>query len=508
MSVATADSKTGTLIVTYQTGPLAERLNRIRFHLMDEDQCIQFFPKHNAYVDDFTTKARRVVIENLQPGLYTLAFCIPNCDNLFERVPPKEIKILSGKVVKVDQTIHPRYGLLKVSTSAIQRNKSNSFLPTVTLQDRQGKIRQQSHSGQMVVRQLQPGNYTLVFEDFPGYKAPQSLHLHLGPNESLGPIEGTYIQEDSELVSMGDAHLHHHSYEELHKSVLVPEGKVILGDPLGNSNNELPSRIVKVSAFYIGIYEVTNAQYAKWLNQAIRASKVLFQSEGTQLGLITDSQGRVLCKTVEADPQSQIQVHKENDSVRFDSLAGYERHPVIFVTWEGAKAYCQDNQCRLPTEAEWEKAAGMALTSPGIPPKKYRFGFSQNEIDPTWANYKSNDIPILHVTKVLTTPVGFYDGIHTIQEKGKEVVTKLAKSPVGAFDMSGNVWEWVEDWYDDNYYKNMPIDQPKGPSTGTSKVVKGGCYDSLADGVRVAERMGLPLQYADQYTGFRIAFDP
>jgi formylglycine-generating enzyme required for sulfatase activity len=109
---------------------------------------------------------------------------------------------------------------------------------------------------------------------------------------------------------------------------------------------------------------------------------------------------------------------------------------------------------------------------------------------------------------VLTTPVGFYNGINTVKKDSLSIQTKLAKSPVETFDMSGNVWEWVEDWYDETYYKNMPQDNPKGPSSGSLKVVKGGCYDSLADGVRVAERLGLLPQYSDQYTGFRIALDP
>ena len=71
--------------------------------------------------------------------------------------------------------------------------------------------------------------------------------------------------------------------------------------------------------------------------------------------------------------------------------------------------------------------------------------------------------------------------------------------------MSGNVWEWVADWFTDNYVEALDSVNPKGPQSGTNKVVKGGCYDSLADGVRVTERLGLKPDHTDAFTGFRVA---
>jgi formylglycine-generating enzyme required for sulfatase activity len=149
----------------------------------------------------------------------------------------------------------------------------------------------------------------------------------------------------------------------------------------------------------------------------------------------------------------------------------------------------------------------MAQESAEVGLKKYIYGFGRNDIDPTWANYKPGDRPIQHF-QVLTTPVGFYNGVNSLpltMNSRQQTKTNLAKSPYGAFDMSGNVWEWVADWYSDNYASQMDSNDPKVPNMGTKKVVKGGCYDSLAEGVQVTERLGLEPEHADAYTGFRIA---
>ncbi len=261
--------------------------------------------------------------------------------------------------------------------------------------------------------------------------------------------------------------------------------------------------------FSIGSYEVTNAEFVDWLNNSIKAGTISYIKEADKRGQVIDTKGKLLFKTFEADAYSQISAQRQTatDYPFFTTLAGKDFYPVINVTWYGAQEFCLDNKFRLPTEAEWEKAAGMALETKDQPLKKYRYGFSRNDIDPTWANYKANDDVIQHF-KVLTTPVGFYNGTNTLPlslTSYSQQKTNLAQSPYGAFDMSGNVWEWTSDWFDEDYIANMPEKDPQGPSQGTQKVAKGGCYDSLSDGVRVTERMGLPPDYCDAYTGFRVA---
>lgn len=403
------DSEKGSLIVTYQTGPKAERLSRIRFWLKQGDREAHIYPKRNGYLEDPSRLCRMVVIENLHPGTYTLVFAIPNSDGFFEEVKPRQVVVTAGNVTKVDQMIKPRH----------------------------------------------------VDHEFVAENSPSKFS------------------------------------DQLQKTVPVLGGKTIIGDPFQEGHqNELPSKIVDISPFRIGIYEVTNAQYAQWLTEAFRKKTVLLKE-----GQIYDQQNRLLFKTQEATPHSQIYSTVNGGLTYFLPLIGKGDFPVVSVSWYGAKAYCQDNHCRLPTETEWERAAGMAATSSDQPPKKYRYGFGKDSIDKSWANYKDTNKSIAEFS-LLTTKVGFYNGINTLEDGTK---TQLATSPFGAFDMSGNVWEWVEDWYDENYSKNMPQKDPKGPSRGTQKVAKGGCYDSLAAGVRVSERLALSPDHLDPYTGFRIA---
>jgi formylglycine-generating enzyme required for sulfatase activity len=268
--------------------------------------------------------------------------------------------------------------------------------------------------------------------------------------------------------------------------IAVPAGEAIIGDPFsGHLQNERPAKKIYLSSFAINTFEVTNKEFVQWLNQAIEKKSV--KIEPSQPGVIVNKEGKLICRTALADSILQITEELIEGKIYFKSVAENENHPVVGVSWYGAKAYCDDHGYRLPTEAEWEKAAGMNVVGISSPLKRYKYGFGRDEIDPSWANYRVAD-ERSNRKGIYTTPVGFYNGTN----KTRSEITNDAKSPCGAYDMSGNVWEWV--------YSTDELNLESG-----NKIVKGGCYDSFADGVRVSERLALPPDHADIYTGFRVA---
>lgn len=286
----------------------------------------------------------------------------------------------------------------------------------------------------------------------------------------------------------------------------VPAGASIVGDSFNEgSPNTMQAAKTNLSSFSIATYLTTNAQFATWLNLAFKKG-IIHYGNNRSAGSLFDRDGHLLCKTFQGAVLSQIEVSSDGaGNMTFFPTAGMEEYPVIYVSWYGAALYASENGFRLPTEAQREK--GAAVEEQGGQIRKYRFGFSRDSIDKSWANYKESDAP-LDSFAVRTTPIGFYNGFNALAanlEKSTPVLTHDARSPYGAYDMSGNVWEWVSDWYQSDYSSKMPPQDTLGPVEGTKKVAKGGCYDSLADGVRVAERLGLPPDYLDAFTGFRLA---
>lgn len=228
---------------------------------------------------------------------------------------------------------------------------------------------------------------------------------------------------------------------------------------------------------YVGTYEVTNKQFVRWLNRATQQKKIYIVDDPDRKGWILDAEGRVLFKSKEAEPTSQISL---TGAQFFVTVPGKEHFPVIHVTWYGAAAFCKDLGYRLPTEAEWLHAAAQSRNESN---RIYLYGFGRDQISPAWANYKSESAP-LESLAVNTTKVGFYNGKNKLSNGNS---TMNATSPYGAYDMSGNVWEWVAD-----------------PADRSHRLAKGGCYDSTAEGVRVTEKIALPPEHSDQYTGFRV----
>ena len=245
--------------------------------------------------------------------------------------------------------------------------------------------------------------------------------------------------------------------------VTVPAGEFQMGcDSSNPSENcytwEQPLHTVYLDAYAIDKYEVTNAQYAEFLNAEGN------QEEGGDTWLDAD------------DPDVRI-----HESGVWQVDAGYEDHPVIEVTWYGARAYCQWQGKRLPTEAEWEKAGrGNSDT------RMYPWG--NQAADCTLANFYVGGSTGYCVGD--TTPVGSYP---------------TGASPYGAMDMAGNVYEWVNDWYQSDYYDVSPYSNPPGPTSGSFKVLRGGSFGHAWNYIRVANRR-FNYPYGSFYSfGFRCA---
>ncbi len=260
----------------------------------------------------------------------------------------------------------------------------------------------------------------------------------------------------------------------------VPEGMVlveggtfemgnVLGDPEGWFDED-PVHTVSVNSFYMDKYEVTNADFCKFLNKM-----------GTTTG---EYEGETVAWIYLAD-YCQI----EEVAGSYLPKSGKEDYPAIAITWYGAKAYAEWKGGRLPTEAEWEYAARGGNKSEG-----YKYAGSNNVDVVAWYQGNSENADNNMVDGKGTHPVGL--------QKPNEL---------GIFDMSGNVTEWCNDWYGEDYYANSPSDNPQGPvegvGEGANHVARGGNFIYDATYARVAARDYFSPSTGGLISGFRIVID-
>lgn len=218
--------------------------------------------------------------------------------------------------------------------------------------------------------------------------------------------------------------------------VLVPAGSFEMGSENGDVD-ERPVHSVTVDDFYIDQYEVSNAQYRQCVEAGI-------------------CQARTTCSWGEAT---------------YEDLAK-ANHPVGCMNWSDAKTYCEWRGARLPTEAEWEKAARGTDERP--------FPWGEEFPNSSLLNYGWS--------KIESVPVDSYpDGV----------------SPYGVYNMAGNVWEWVADWYGEEYYANSPARNPQGPEDGRFRMTRGGSWSQDLKDVRAANRDEIDPSDTSADNGFR-----
>ena len=238
--------------------------------------------------------------------------------------------------------------------------------------------------------------------------------------------------------------------------VYVPAGEFVMGSDDGPPH-EAPAHKAFLDAFYIDKYEVTNADYYPfWMADGGERSTHTPISYGELTG----------------GDWPEIAQTRPN-------------YPAVGVSWADAVAYAAWAGKRLPTEAEWEKAARSA----------------DGRLWP-WGNLFSR---LIHGVTVHANVWNGRDGY----DNGLAPVGgyPTGASPYGALDMAGNVWEWVADWYSESYYHRGPSHNPTGPEIGSRRVVRGGSWVNEPQLSRCANHMGRHPGVGTSFIGFRLARD-
>jgi formylglycine-generating enzyme required for sulfatase activity len=275
---------------------------------------------------------------------------------------------------------------------------------------------------------------------------------------------------------------------DLMNMVLIPAGEFLMGSFEGEGAfDEHPQHKVYLDTYYIDKYEVTNAQFKKF----VEATGYVTDAERKGFGEVWNpreiiSYWKLLpfegvtwqCPNAWVKWKTGSSPHpKVWDNYHIEDQMDY---PVVQVSWNDAQAYTKWAGKRLPTEAEWEKAAR------GIDGRKWPWG---NEFDlceeiTAYANINS-DSPL---------PVGCFP---------------VDISPYGVYNLTGNVQEWAADWYAPDYYTYTPQKNPKGPDTGSFRVLRGGSWkDVKCHHVLSANRAYQSPDYSSNFVGFRCAWNP
>jgi formylglycine-generating enzyme required for sulfatase activity len=262
--------------------------------------------------------------------------------------------------------------------------------------------------------------------------------------------------------------------DPLPELALIPGGEFVMGSNDAD-DDERPAHRLYVDDFLMSVHQVTNGEYARFVGDTGHRAPAIYE-----LPLVVSAGGRDRERTFRSVGQPYVWTAADPPKDRLD-------HPVTLVRWDDAVAYCAwlsattGRVMRLPTEAEWEKAARG-----GLDDKRYPWG---DRLDRNMANFLAE--PSLKAIQG-TTPCRSYP-----------------PNGYGLFDLVGNVWEWVHDWYDPDYYRISPPRNPVGPRQGSLRVIRGGSW--LVADVRMlscSHRHKVPPDTYSYGIGFRLACTP
>lgn len=260
--------------------------------------------------------------------------------------------------------------------------------------------------------------------------------------------------------------------------VFIPGGEFIMG-----SNSEELEAIWKKLGWDTAEIEFTKSEQP--------AHRVQVDGFWMYRNLVTVAQYKTFCK-ITGTKMSEV-----------PSYGWKDENPMVNVSWNDAKAYCDWAGGRLPYEAEWEYAARDGNTGTG---GKSRMTFvwgdslpvqsAANLADETFMKSGYYNSPGFHFFS------GYDDGFATASP-----VRAFPANGFGLFDMAGNILEWCEDWYGLDYYKTSPAKNPHGPSTGDRRVLRGGAFDTTPTITRISRRLGNFPDIRNEEKGFRCVME-
>jgi formylglycine-generating enzyme required for sulfatase activity len=477
------------VLIHVKTTPSEAKIYIDNFEKGITDKDFHLFPgkyKIKISKSGFVDQEKEIVVEENMPNSYSFTLSKTSV-TLSLKVTPSDAKVLINKEDysnRASVELSPGRYLIEISKEGysileetivmvlekplvkeyLLKRKTGKLQITVQPTDARVELKNGAEiinqwSGSKYIKDIGIGKYTLITIK-EGYQT-NTKQISIMENQTtseditLEKIEAPVIQKQVEKNQT--------NYEGM---VYVEGGEFMMGSESGD-DDEKPVHKVVVKSFYIDKYEVTVAEFEKFVN----ATNYKTNAEKEGWSYIWNGSSWV----------------KKNGVYWLCGIDGKliteskKNYPVIHVSWYDANAYALWAGKRLPTEAEWEYAARGGKNSRG-----YRYSGSDNIKDVAWYCEEH--------------------GIVTIHEVGAKQPNEL-----GIYDMSGNVWEWCHDWYSENYYYNSMYENPQGPVSGIYRVLRGGAWSCLEPYNSVYIRsymmnLNIPT-YRDIWVGFRCAKD-